>query len=158
MEEHLVEEQLTHSVIGAFYEVYNTLGHGFLESIYMKALEVELRARGHIVRREVPVLITYKGERLGNQRLDMIVDERLVVEGKASEKLDASAPKQVLAYLKGSKLQVGLLLFFGPTPGIVRLINTRKPWKEKLASGSRAEFSRAHPQKEKICPDLPVSD
>ena len=57
----LVEPDLTHSVIGAFYEVYNTLGYGFLEHIYVRAMERELRSRGHDVGREVGVRITYKG-------------------------------------------------------------------------------------------------
>jgi GxxExxY protein len=58
----LVHEQLTHAVIAAFYEVYNTLGFGFLEHIYVMALERELRSRGHTVRREVAVCVMYKGE------------------------------------------------------------------------------------------------
>ena len=76
----LIEPDLTHSVIGAFYDVYNTLGYGFLEHIYVRAMERELRSRGHDVGREVGVRITYKGEELGIQRLDMIVDGVLVVE------------------------------------------------------------------------------
>ena len=56
----LVEEKLTHSIIGAFFEVYNALGYGFLEHIYVTALERELLARGHIVAREVGVRVAYK--------------------------------------------------------------------------------------------------
>lgn len=58
----LVEEQLTHSAIGAFYAVYNGLGFGFLEQVYMRALEWELRARGHAVGREVYVPVCYPGQ------------------------------------------------------------------------------------------------
>lgn len=65
----LLYEKLTHSVIGAFYEVYNRLGFGFFEQIYMNALERELRARGHQVAREVWVTVYYKGEPIGKQRL-----------------------------------------------------------------------------------------
>jgi GxxExxY protein len=83
----LIHEALTRSVIGAFYEVYNQLGFGFLEHIYMKALERELRARGHKVAREVWVTVYYKGEELGRQRVDMVVDEKLVVEGKSTYEL-----------------------------------------------------------------------
>jgi GxxExxY protein len=64
----LVDERLTHSVIGAFFEVYNTLGFGFLEHLYVVALERELRARGHQVAREVWVPVVYEGEELGRQR------------------------------------------------------------------------------------------
>jgi hypothetical protein len=62
---------------GGFYEVYNALGYGFLEQVYMAALERELRARGHEVGREVWAPVHYKGEEISKQRIDMIVDERL---------------------------------------------------------------------------------
>lgn len=112
----LFEPELTHSVIGAFYEVYNALGYGFLEYLYVRAMERELRSRGHRVGREVGVRIMYKGEELGIQRLDMIVDDRIVVEIKASEVLHRSAPRQVYNYLRASNLEVGVLLHFGPEP------------------------------------------
>src|SRR6185437_3337870 len=76
----LIEEELTSSVIGAFYEVYNALGFGFLEHVYVKSLERELLQRGHSVGREVPVPVMYKGHQVAHQRLDMIVDEKLIVE------------------------------------------------------------------------------
>ena len=81
----LIEEQLTHSVIGAFYEVYNKLGFGFLESIYITALEHELVKRGHRVAREVSFQITYEGHVLGIQRVDMVVDDKLIVETKSTQ-------------------------------------------------------------------------
>ena len=64
-------------MIGAFFEVYNTLGFGFLEHVYLDALAIELRARGHPVAREVRVRVTYKGVAIGWQRLDMIVDNTM---------------------------------------------------------------------------------
>ena len=70
----LLEEELTHSVIGAFFDVYNTLGYGFLEHVYAMALERELLARGHRVGREVSVNIAYKGITLTSQRLDLVID------------------------------------------------------------------------------------
>ena len=66
----LIEEELTRSVIGAFYEVYNALGFGFLEHLYGAALERELRARGHQVGREAGVRIMYKGEPTGTAAND----------------------------------------------------------------------------------------
>jgi GxxExxY protein len=125
MSEHeLIEEQLTKSVIGAFYEVYNTLGYRYLEQVYLAALERELRARGHAVGREVWVPVHYKGEVISRQRLDMIVDERLVVEAKSTQELHKSAPRQVYNYLRATRLQVGLLLHFGPEPAFYRLVHT----------------------------------
>ena len=112
----LIEERLTESVIGGFYEVYNALGFGFLEQVYVAALERELRARGHSVGREVWVPVRYKGEEIARQRIDMIVDERLVIEAKSTQELHKSAPRQVYNYLRATSLQVGLLLHFGPDP------------------------------------------
>jgi GxxExxY protein len=118
----LLEERLTHSVIGAFFEVYNTLGFGFLEHLYVMALERELLARGHRVGREVGVSVGYKGEELGTHRLDMIVDERLIVETKSTYELHPASRRQVYNYLCATKLELGLLLHFGPTPKFYRLI------------------------------------
>ena len=67
----LIEERLTHSAIGAFFEVYNTLGYGFLEHVYVMALERELRTRRHQTNREVWVPVLYKGDELCKQRIDM---------------------------------------------------------------------------------------
>ena len=118
----LIEEELTHSVIGGFYEVYNTFGYGLLEQVCMAALERELRARGHAVGREVHVPVFYKGEEIARQRIDMIVDERLVVEAKATQELHKSASRQVYNYLRAARLQIGLLLHFGPEPSFYRIM------------------------------------
>jgi GxxExxY protein len=110
----LIGEELTHSVIGAFYEVYNTMGPGFTESLYAEALTRELVARGYSVEREVTVPVSYKGEAIGVQRMDLIVDGTLILELKSSSNLNKEAPKQLLSYLKATQLEVGLLLHFGP--------------------------------------------
>jgi GxxExxY protein len=119
--EALAFEKLTFSIIGAFFEVYNHLGHGFLEHLYLTALERELIARGHRVAREVNVPVFYKGEQIGWQRLDMIVDETLVIEGKSTTELPKEAKRQLYNYLKATRLEVGLLLHFGPEPKFYRL-------------------------------------
>jgi GxxExxY protein len=119
----LVDEDLTHSVIGAFFEVYNTLGFGFLEQVYVKSLERELTRRGHAVQREVAVDVFYKGERVAIHRMDMIVDKRLVVETKATPAPSRAAPRQLYNYLRATNLQAGLLLHFGPEPKFFRLIH-----------------------------------
>ena len=81
----LIEEDRTRSIIGAFFEVYNTLGFGFLESLYAAALVIELRSRGHRVEREVGVRVTYKGHVLGHQRVDLIVDGKVIHFGREPE-------------------------------------------------------------------------
>jgi len=110
----LPADEVTRSIIGAFYEVYNHLGYGHLEHVYVLALERELRARGRRVGREFSVRVMYKGEELAHERLDMVVDEAVVVEVKSTEVLSAHAGRQLLAYLRATNLEVGLLLHFGP--------------------------------------------
>ena len=118
----LVRERISHSVIGAFYKVYNTLGYGFLELLYVRALEYELKRRGHSVFREFPVQVRYEGLDIGTFRLDMVVEDRVIVEVKATHSIDKSVDRQVYNYLKASSLPMALLLHFGPKPGIRRLI------------------------------------
>jgi GxxExxY protein len=118
----LIEEELTHSIIGAFYDVYNTLGFGFLEHVYACALERALIKRGHRVGREVPVIVYYEGEEIAHQRLDMLVDGKVIVEIKSTYELHKAAPRQVYSYLRATKLEVGLLLYFGPEPSFFRLL------------------------------------
>ncbi len=118
----LLEEALTRSVIGAFFDVYNHLGHGFLEQLYVTALERELVARGHRHSREVVVRVHYKGDEIGVQRLDLVVDEKLVVEVKSTEDLHEGAVRQLLNYLRATNLEVGLLLHFGPEPKFHRVV------------------------------------
>lgn len=123
----LVEEALTRSVIGAFYTVYNRLGYGFLEHVYSLALERELIARGHRVAREVSVVIWYNNEPLTTQRVDMLVDEKLVVENKSTAVLHPFAARQLYNYLRATDLEIGLLLHYGPEPKFQRLISTNVP-------------------------------
>lgn len=122
MSDTLLHEELTQSVIGAFYEVYNTFKHGLLESIYLAAMERELRARGHRVARELSVRVIYKGEEIGMQRLDMVVDDVLIVEAKSTRVLHESAARQLYTYLRATNLEVGLLLHFGPRARFFRLV------------------------------------
>jgi GxxExxY protein len=117
----LVEEALTRSVIGGFFEVYNTLKFGLFETLYAKALEWELVSRGHRVTREFGVRVCYKGLDLGIQRLDLVVDEMLVVEVKSTQDLHKAAVRQVYNYLRVSNLELGLLLHFGPEPKFYRV-------------------------------------
>jgi GxxExxY protein len=119
----LIESDLTHSIVGAFYEVYNELGYGLLESVYASGLERELRARGHQVGREVLAIVRYKGEEIAWQRLDMLVDGKVVIEIKATEELPRFARRQLLNYLKATNLEVGLILHFGPEAKFYRLIS-----------------------------------
>lgn len=124
--ESLLHESITGSIIGAFYDVYNELGFGFLEHIYILALDEELKARGHHIARQFAVEVMYKDRVLAVQRLDMVVDGRIVVEVKSTRSLHETAARQVLNYLKASHLDVGLLLHFGPRASFFRLISSRR--------------------------------
>lgn len=114
--------ELTAEIIAAFYAVYNTLGYGMLESVHANALSIELRARGFSVGREVPVEIVYRGVQAGFFRLDLVVNDQVLVECKATEQLAASARPQVFNYLKCSRFPVALLLHFGPHPRHYRFV------------------------------------
>ena len=82
----------------------------------------ELRHSGHQIRREVGVCVMYKGEELAHQRLDMIVDDKLIVEVKSTYELHKAAPRQLYNYLRATNLEVGLLFHFGPEPKFYRSI------------------------------------
>lgn len=89
-------------------------------------MTAELTDRGHQVRREVRTEIHYKRQSIGSQRLDMIVDGKLVLEVKSNFQLHPSAIRQLYSYLRGSGLEVGLLLHFGPQPKFYRQIYRKR--------------------------------
>jgi GxxExxY protein len=120
---HLIERELTGAIIGAFYECYNLLEFGYLESVYRRAMVVELQARGHQCAREGVIEVLYKGVPVGNYRYDLLVDGRVLVEVKSGEALAATAKRQLLSYLRGTGLEVGLLLHFGLQPRILRCVH-----------------------------------
>lgn len=122
----LLERESTNAVIGAFYEVYNSLGFGFLENVYSLALERELVARGRVVGREVSIPILYKGDFLTNQRADIVVDEKVIVEIKSTELLPPFTRRQVTNYLRATRLEVALILHFGPEAKFQRIVSSKK--------------------------------
>ena len=123
----LVAEALTRGVIGAFYKVYNTLGHGFLESVYSRALYIELGRRGLSVKREVTVTAFYEQYPVGRFRVDLLVDDRLAVELKAGRVTVPEDRQQLQNWLRASNLTLGLLFHFGTRPTFYRLVSDKKP-------------------------------
>ena len=111
----------TEKVIGAFFDVYNTLRFGFLESVYASALEFEFRARGIEYVREVPLLVYYRGVVVGTYRADFVVEGLVIVEIKASNAIVDRDKRQLLHYLRATGLEVGLLLHFGPEAKVHRI-------------------------------------
>ncbi len=108
----LKEEALTYRIRGAVFEVSKQLGPGFLESVYQRALAIELRANGLGVDTEKPVNIYYKQHLVGEHRLDLVVENSVVLELKAQSQLPPSAEPQLINYLRATGLPVGLLINF----------------------------------------------
>ena len=110
----MTENDLTYQIRGAVWDVYNALGPGLLESVYEEALCYELEQRGLKVERQVDVPIAYKGNMLKtNLRLDMMVEDQVVIELKSVESLKPIFFKQTNTYLKLMNKHLGLLVNFG---------------------------------------------
>ena len=116
----LADAGLTRVTIGAFYDVYNELGYGFLEAVYRKALAVRLHERGLSVRQEVLFEMTYHGVDIGQYRAEVIVADSVVVEVKSVERLALAHHAQLSNYMRASGLGLGLLLNFGLQPTVKR--------------------------------------
>jgi len=123
---HLLEADRVGSIIGAFYAVYNYYGPGLAESVYSGALEEELLDRKHTVVRELLVSVEYRARHVAYQRLDVVVDNRIVVELKATEKLAPYAERQLISYLRATRFTVGVLLHFGERATFRRYIDFPK--------------------------------
>jgi GxxExxY protein len=118
--------QLTGEIIKVFYEVYNELGVGFLESIYENAMVVALAQAGLPVSQQVPCQVIFRGKIVGEYRIDLLVAESVIVETKAVNQLLPVHEAQLVNYLKATGHEIGLLLNFGPTPQVKRKIFSRK--------------------------------
>ena len=120
----LLEAVLSEQILAAFFYVYRALGFGFLESVYCNALCVQLRKIGLDIQREVPIDVLFDGVVVGKFRADILVNNRILIEVKASKALTEADDKQLMNYLKGTRIEVGYLLHFGPTPQFRRKVFT----------------------------------
>ena len=118
----IVEKELSYVIVGAFLRVYNALGFGFLESIYARALEIVLKSLGLRVEREYPIAVCFEGQQIGFHRVDMLVERRIIVEIKSTERLAEAAKRQLRSYVTAANLELGLLLHFGPKPNSYRIL------------------------------------
>ena len=121
--EHLIDKEITRQIIGAFFECYNHLGYGQFESVYRKALVHEMHLRRLSVMEEASFEVRYKNVLVGLFRLDLLVENRIVVELKSTPTLSAADRRQLSNYLRVTGLEVGLLLHFGPEPRFERCIH-----------------------------------
>ena len=117
----LKHKELTQVIIGTFFDVYNELGHGFLESVYEKAPAIALSERGLSVQTQIQIPVWFRGREVGHFMADMLVEKNVLLELKAARGLDSSHEAQLLNYLRATEVEVGLLLNFGPKPEFKRL-------------------------------------
>lgn len=124
----LLHQELTDKILNAFYEVYNELGAGFLESVYQNALYFELLDRGFNVEPHKTHSVFYKGRKAGIFYSDLIVNELVILELKAVSEITVEHEMQLMNYLRASIIEVGYVLNFGKEPKFERRVfsNSRK--------------------------------
>lgn len=122
----MLHKELTGQIINSFYQVYNTLGYGFLEKVYENALQVELRKQGFTCTTQYPINVSYEGMVVGEYFADLLVEKKVILELKVSEDLNRAHGLQLINYLKATSIEIGLLLNFGKTPRFRRKIYTNQ--------------------------------
>ncbi len=127
----LLHKELTEAIIKVFYDVYNELGFGFLEKVYQNSLYLELKARGFEVEAQKQIKVHFKGFEVGEYYADLLVNNTIILELKATEAIVPEFEHQLINYLRGTNKEVGLLLNFGLKPEFRRKIfeNSRKKLK-----------------------------
>jgi GxxExxY protein len=118
----LLYKEITDKILKVFYQVYNTLGFGFLEKVYENAMYLELRSLGLKCEKQQKIIVYYKEQVVGDYYADLIVDDCVIIELKAAESLCEEHEFQLLNYLKATGIEVGLLLNFGKTPQFKRKV------------------------------------
>ncbi len=128
MDSDIKYKELTEKIIKIFYRVYNKLGYGFLEKVYENGMMIEFKKEGLPAVAQFPIKVQYEDEIIGEYFADILVDNKVIVEIKASRILAPENEAQLLNYLKATDIEVGLLLNFGPKPEIKRKVfdNLRK--------------------------------
>lgn len=113
-------------IIKSFYKVYNTLGFGFLEKVYEKALYLELVKHDLAVHRQSPIKVFYDEIELGVYYADLLVNGKIIIELNAAEALCEQHEAQLVNYLKASEIEIGILLNFGKKPEVRRKVFSEK--------------------------------
>ena len=124
---------LTGRILPAIHYVHRSLGYGFTEAVYRRALAVELQFRGTAVSQEVRDEVVYRGVVVGVYQADMVVESSVIIETKTGLLLDPAAAGQLLSYLSAARLPVGLICHFGPRLQVKRMVRS-----EHTARGQRA--------------------
>lgn len=124
----LLHSDLTDAILKTFYDVYNELGYGFLEKVYQNSMYIELVSRGFRVEAQKQIKVLYKGMEVGEYYADLVVNDLVILELKAADAIVKEFEWQLLNYLRGTDMEVGLLLNFGRKPEFARRVfeNSRK--------------------------------
>ena len=136
----LKHPELTQKIIGVFYDVYNEVGRGFLESVYSKCMQIALHEAGLHVQREVLIPVMFRNQDVGQFRGDLLVESLILLELKAVQTLDRSHETQMLNYLRATEIEVGLLLNFGAI----------QPQLRRLVFENDNKTIRVHPRKSAV--------
>ncbi|MGD0623675.1 MAG: GxxExxY protein [Thermodesulfobacteriota bacterium] len=115
-------KELTEKIIKIFYKVYTKLGYGFLEKVYENAMMIEFKKESIPAVSQSAIKVFYENEIIGEYFADILIDNKVIIEIKASRSLGPENEAQLLNYLKGTDIEVGLLLNFGPKPEIKRKV------------------------------------
>jgi GxxExxY protein len=118
--------EITEKIIKSFYRVYNTLGYGFLEKVYENAMYIELKNEGLFVEKQKQIKVFYNDLEVANYFADLVANNVIIIELKASEFLCEEHEYQLINYLKATDIEIGLLLNFGKKPEFKRKIFTNK--------------------------------
>lgn len=124
----ILHKDLTNQILKTYYDVYNELGYGFLEKVYQNALFIELKNRGLRVEAEKQIKVFYKNNAVGVYFADLLVNDTVILELKATEVIIKEFEYQLINYLRATEIEVGLLLNFGIKPEFRRKVfsNERK--------------------------------
>jgi len=115
-------KSITDKILRGFYEVYNELGHGFLESVYENALRIVLNNHGLKVETQKEIQVVFRKEIVGNYRADMLIEDKIILELKTAKAINEIHMAQLMNYLKASEIEIGFLLNFGVKPEFKRII------------------------------------
>ena len=122
----LRHKELSEKLIGIFFDIYNELGHGFLESVYEEAFSVELADAGIFFQRQLALPVWFRGRRIGEFRADLVVENKIIIELKTGSRIDLQWEKQTLNYRRCTEIEVALLLNFGPSPEFKRYASSNE--------------------------------
>lgn len=120
----LLHKSITDAILKVYYEVYNELGYGFLEKVYQNAMYFELKSLGYKVEAQKQIKVYFKKQLVGEYYSDLLVEDKVIVELKATELIMNVHVAQIMNYLKATPIEVGMLLNFGEELEFKRIIYT----------------------------------